>query len=489
MKKVYLNIQTLDKNNNFIKRCFVNDSIEPHNASSFSVNIISYLDDTMVRHKHSSTNKMLKKDIPYIRKKLVQDYDKIIGCGTKCVGWKCDRLQNTSSIQDNHYNNRIHIKKNLHKIRHFYNKWKTYNSENPLFVKPTITNGYIFNNVTPKTFPNESVKTMHVTKFPKKKVDIDESLDSLEDLILLSKKYPLDVNIEYNININAIHNIVDSLVHLNNMIGINGVKNSIFDQILYYIQDFHNLPGNDNDFMHTVISGPPGTGKTEIAKCIGNIFSKLGILKNGTFKKVTRSDLIAGYLGQTAAKTRTVIESSLGGVLFIDEAYSLGNNERGDSYSKECIDTLCEALSDHKQNLMVIIAGYEKELKSCFFDYNKGLESRFTWRFKTTDYDSDELYDIFVKKVTDSGWSISKTNYITKCWFKKNHSYFRSFGRNIETLFSKTKIAHSKRVFCKPKHEKTVLTKEDVIKGFELYKINECDSEDEKLTSAEHMYV
>ena len=64
----------------------------------------------MVRHQHSSTNKMLKKDIPYIRKKLVQDYDKIIGCGTKCVGWKCDRLQNTSSIQDNHYNNRIHIK-------------------------------------------------------------------------------------------------------------------------------------------------------------------------------------------------------------------------------------------------------------------------------------------------------------------------------------------------------------------------------------------
>ncbi|NBR98478.1 MAG: AAA family ATPase, partial [Betaproteobacteria bacterium] len=113
-----------------------------------------------------------------------------------------------------------------------------------------------------------------------------------------------------------------------------------------------------------------GTGKTEIAKIIGQIFSKLGILKKGTFRKVTRSDLIAGYLGQTAIKTNDVINDCLGGVLFIDEAYSLGNSEKKDSFSKECIDTLCEALSNHKDNFMVIIAGYENELKECFFNYN-----------------------------------------------------------------------------------------------------------------------
>ena len=98
------------------------------------------------------------------------------------------------------------------------------------------------------------------------------------------------------------------------------------------------------------------------------------------FKKVTRSDLIAGYLGQTALKTQEVIKECLGGVLFIDEAYALGNEQKKDSFAKECIDTLCEGLSDHKENLMVIIAGYEKELQSCFFDYNQGLESRFSWR-------------------------------------------------------------------------------------------------------------
>ena len=131
------------------------------------------------------------------------------------------------------------------------------------------------------------------------------------------------------------------------------------------VQELHknkNDSGVTGDFMHTVIYGPPGTGKTEIAKMMGKIYSKIGILNKGTFKKVTRSDLIAGYLGQTAMKTRDVIKEALGGVLFIDEAYALGNTDKKDIFSKECIDTLCEGLSDNKENLMVIIAGYETEL-------------------------------------------------------------------------------------------------------------------------------
>jgi len=96
--------------------------------------------------------------------------------------------------------------------------------------------------------------------------------------------------------------------------------------------------------MHAVIYGPPGTGKTEVAKIMGKIFSNLGILKNNVFKKVTRDDLVAGYLGQTAMKTKDVIKSCIGGVLFIDEAYALGNSEKRDSFAKESIDTICEAL-------------------------------------------------------------------------------------------------------------------------------------------------
>ena len=307
----------------------------------------------------------------------------------------------------------------------------------------------------------------------REKITINMEIEGLSDLLKLINENPLIENVDYNIDMRTMHNIKEPLIDLNDMIGMNCLKDNIVDQIIYYIQAFHKKGNCMGDFMHTVIYGPPGTGKTEIAKIIGKIFSKLGILKCGTFKKVTRADLIAGYLGQTALKTRDVIRESLGGVLFIDEAYALGNSEKRDSFAKECIDTLCEALSDNKDNIMVIIAGYESELKTCFFDYNQGLESRFTWRYKTDDYTYKELHEIFLKKIKEAGWSIRKGEIITDKWFEENMDYFKYYGRDMETLFSKTKICHSRRVFCKNNDEKTKLIKQDLEKGLELYLKND----------------
>jgi len=304
-------------------------------------------------------------------------------------------------------------------------------------------------------------------------INIDVEITTLDDILTLIKKYKIIPNIKYNINMLALHNIKEPLEELNNMIGMKELKNSIVEQIIYFIQELHKNKNGDGEFMHTVIYGPPGTGKTEIAKIIGKIFSKIGLLQKNTFKKVTRSDLIAGYLGQTALKTQDVIKESLGGVLFIDEAYSLGNPDKRDSFSKECIDTLCEGLSDNKDNLMVIIAGYEKELKDCFFSYNQGLDSRFTWRFKTDDYSGEDLYKIFIKKVNDIGWSICDDSGISADWFKKNKEYFKFYGRDIETVLAKTKMSHSKRIFCKPECEKKKINMTDLEKGFEIYLKNE----------------
>ena len=302
----------------------------------------------------------------------------------------------------------------------------------------------------------------------KKLINIDIEINSIDDLLSLIEQYKIEPDIKYNINMLALHNIKEPLIELNNMIGMKELKNNIIDQILYFVQEL-NKSNNSGDFMHTVIYGPPGTGKTEIAKIMGKIYSKIGILTKGTFRKVTRADLISGYLGQTALKTRDVIKDCLGGVLFIDEAYALGNNEKKDSFSKECIDTLCEGLSDNKNNLMVIIAGYENELKECFFNYNQGLDSRFTWRFSTDEYKADDLHKIFLKKVNDIEWTIDKESKINVEWFKKNLDYFKFFGRDMETLLAKTKITHSKRVFCKPENEKKKITLCDLNKGFELY--------------------
>ena len=334
---------------------------------------------------------------------------------------------------------------------------ESYISEKSVLIKPSVTNSPI---VAKKKEPIEPIV--------KEYVNIDVEINTISDILSLINKYKVDRSIKYNINLRALHNIKEPLQELNDMIGMKDLKTNIVDQILYFVQDLHK--GSNGDFTHTVIYGPPGTGKTEIAKIMGKIYSKLGILSKGTFTKVTRSDLIAGFLGQTAIKTKEVIKNCIGGVLFIDEAYALGNSENKDIFSKECIDTLCEALSDHKHELMVIIAGYENELNDCFFRCNQGLDSRFTWRFKTDEYSAEDLRNIFLKKVKEIGWS---TEDLKENWFKKNMAYFKFFGRDMETLLSKVKIAHGKRVFCKPENEKKRILMTDMENGFKLYLTNE----------------
>jgi hypothetical protein len=380
-------------------------------------------------------------------------------------------------------------------------------------------------------------------------VQICEKIEHINDLIALCDKYPLADDKKYNINMTAIHAIREPLTDLSQMVGMETIKRTIVDQILYYLQELH-IPEAKNgrqsrepvknaaaaataataaaapaapaapatlnpfadafvgsggmtatafpfnikktpfgngistsddfalptkgDFMHTVIYGPPGSGKTEVAKIIGRIFSNLGILHKKIFKKVSRNDLVAGYLGQTAIKTKDMIKASLGGVLFIDEAYSLGNSEKRDSFAKECVDTLCEALSEHKHNWMVIIAGYEKELNDCFFSLNEGLNSRFTWRFKLDEYKPGELKSIYEKQVHDYGWTIAGCGGETlpESWFASRMDYFTTYGRDMETLFTKTKIAHSRRVFCLPSTEKKIITFTDLENGFKLFTEN-----------------
>jgi len=318
---------------------------------------------------------------------------------------------------------------------------------------------------------NQILKEKEKEKEKKKKTIVVESeINNISDLLKLIESNPIEPDTEYNIQLESLHKIKEPLKQMDNMVGMNSLKENIVDQILYFVQDLHITGKNEGDFMHTVIYGPPGTGKTEIAKLMGEIYSKLGVLKSGTFKKVGRSDLIAGYLGQTAIKTNNVIKEALGGVLFIDEAYSLGNDEKRDSFAKECIDTLCEALSNHKQDLMVIIAGYEKEMNECFFSYNQGLDSRFTWRFKTEEYKGGELYKIFIKKVADCGWTCRD---IKMEWFNKNVDYFTFFGRDMEILLSKAKISHGRRIFGKPMEEKMILSEIDLEKGFEIFLKND----------------
>ena len=315
---------------------------------------------------------------------------------------------------------------------------------------------------------------------PTKYLHIDVSINSITDLISILDKYEYSHDTEYNIDLKALHNIKDDLHLLNNMIGMESMKQSILDQLLYFIQELHlninvksgtgkTIDRETTDFKHTVIYGPPGTGKTEVAKIIGKMYSKLGILKNNIFKKVTRNDLIAGYLGQTAIKTKKVIEDCLGGVLFIDEAYSLASSEKNDSFSKECIDILCEALSDHKNDLMVIIAGYEDELNDTFFQANAGLKSRFIWRFTMNSYNAKEMMSIFRKKVLEQEWSFEQDDTLTDKWFDERKQNFKHYGRDMELLFTFTKIAHGRRIYSKDKSLRKKISIADMKQGYDTF--------------------
>jgi DNA polymerase III delta prime subunit len=305
----------------------------------------------------------------------------------------------------------------------------------------------------------------------------------------------------------------------------------------------------NKDMIHTIIEGPPGVGKTTLGYIIGEIYANLDIIeqpkqnnnvtsKNNQlkFKIVKRADLIAKYLGQTSHRTQQVIDSVLGGVLFIDEAYSLGNNEVDDSYSKECLDTLNQNLSEKKNQFLCIIAGYKDALDKNFFAYNEGLRRRFPFTYTIEEYSPNELKQIFLGMLSETKWGLEgyiekeiihntknkielnivekkqnvgknkieniiekkeseeviikkeldkiETNIIEKKvininkedkllqFFEKNKLYFPNFGGDIEIFIFQTKIEHCKRVFFEDEKYHKILTLEDINNGLEILKKN-----------------
>ena len=340
----------------------------------------------------------------------------------------------------------------------------------------TLLSERLFSSSLTEKVPDTQPETKPVIKKTKTHT-IEVEIESIDDLLKIIEENEYNEETEYNIDLLALNRIKDELQQLNSMIGLEDFKGQILNQLLYFIQNLH--IGIESDYMHSVLYGPPGTGKTEIATILGKMYSKIGILKNNVFKKVNRSDLVAGYLGQTAIKTAKVIDECLGGCLFIDEAYSLANNYEGDSFTRECIDTLCESLSKHKGELMVIIAGYKEELKATFFCANRGLESRFIWRFYLEKYDFKELYQIFNKKVRENNWNLQNNDCELLVWFKNHSTHFKHFGRDIEQLFSYVKISHGRRIYGK-KEEKKLITIDDVNNGFKQFEKHNSLHEDVK---------
>jgi len=200
--------------------------------------------------------------------------------------------------------------------------------------------------------------------------------------------------------------------------------------------------------LHMEFAGNPGTGKTSVARIMAGIFKNLGVLSKGHLVEVTRNDLIAEYIGQTAPKVRKVIEEAKGGVLFIDEAYSLYGGSEND-FGYEALAELVKAMEDHRDNLSVILAGYPREMEK-LISMNPGLRDRIGFKIDFPDYSSVELVEIFTKMCNDSGYVIStqakEEMEKTICLLCKNRS--ESFGnaRLVRKLFERLEIVQSSRV-------------------------------------------
>jgi len=274
---------------------------------------------------------------------------------------------------------------------------------------------------------------------------LDIKIENNNDLIEIGKRYlngEFSPYIQYNINVYKISKLVEPLEELNKMIGMEEVKRDIFELLLYQLQDFD----NSKDMLHTIIEGEPGVGKTELAKIMGKIYRSMGYCYNDIIRFVKRSDLIGGYLGQNAIKTQKVLDECKGGILIIDEAYSLGNPEGRDSYSKECIDTLTSFLSESPETI-VFIMGYKEALEECLFNQNNGFERRFTYTFSVKKYSAQDLKRILFKIIRENGWDIENEDDIPDSFFIQNRDYFPFNGGDMLNLFTKCKFTHSIRFF------------------------------------------
>jgi stage V sporulation protein K len=201
----------------------------------------------------------------------------------------------------------------------------------------------------------------------------------------------------------------DQLQQLHGLIGLDGVKSTV--QELVNIAKVSRMQAQaglkaPTITRHLVLTGNPGTGKTTVARLLGKIYSKLGVLSKGHFVEVDRTQLVAGYVGQTAPKTTQVVESALGGVLFIDEAYSLVPEERKDPFGEEAISTLLRLMVDHADDLVVIVAGYKDEMARLITS-NPGLKSRFSRSIHFADYSPAELVEIFKVLCKQHGYQFS----------------------------------------------------------------------------------
>ena len=264
------------------------------------------------------------------------------------------------------------------------------------------------------------------------------------------------------------------LQELNNLVGLKQVKqeiNSLINLIkVRKLREKYALPDMEMSY-HMVFSGNPGTGKTTVARLVSEIYKELGVLSKGTLTETDRAGLVAGYVGQTALKVKEVVEKALGGVLFIDEAYTLTSSEASNDFGQEALDTLVKMMEDNRDDLIVIVAGYKDEMQH-FLKANTGLVSRFNKFIDFPDYSLDELVEIFHGMAYRAGFIVDEeaTAALQEYLSKLDERALKNFGnaRGIRNTFEKIVVNQANRIVTYQEPtvlQLTMICKEDIVIG------------------------
>lgn len=305
-------------------------------------------------------------------------------------------------------------------------------------------------------------------KFAELKIRGARPITSLSDLIDILESSIYKRSSKRNKTLKSvdepIKELIASLKELHGMVGMNEVKNQVVNQILM----FHQNMNDKGMFLHTVLTGQPGVGKTTLCNILAKIYKNLGFLETDNVVIADRTKLIGQWLGETSIKTKKVLEEAKGGILLIDEAYSLGSGSGRDSFAKECIDCINQYLSEHVDELVCIIAGYKDDLEKCFFSQNRGLERRFPWRYHMEQYTPTELYEILKIQSSANDWKFELSNTEMIELIDKNKDHFKHNGGDTRVFLDKCKIIHARRIFGSTEVKK-LLSSNDIKEGLKIF--------------------